>query len=210
MTANLEKRLTTGLEQLDLKISKEAVGKLIQFVTLLDKWNKVYNLSAIRDSVQMVDLHLLDSLSVVSFISGERILDVGTGAGIPGIPLALVCPDCHFVLLDSNGKKTRFIQQAVLELGLKNVEIINSRVENYHPDEPFVTIISRAFASLSDMLAGTTHLVAKGGLLLAMKGRLNEHEQSELPAGVEIEETIQLTVPGVDAERHLIKVRLPA
>lgn len=210
MSDNLERKLLVGLEQLDLALSTEIVGKLIQFVTLLDKWNKVYNLSAIRDPAQMVDLHLLDSLSVAPFISGERILDVGTGAGIPGIPLALACPDHHFVLLDSNGKKTRFIQQAVLELGLNNVEIINSRVESYQPKEPFATIISRAFASLSDMLAGTTHLVAKGGLLLAMKGRLNEEEQAELPSDVEIEEIIQLTVPGVDAERHLVKVRLPA
>ncbi len=158
----------------------------------------------------MVDLHLLDSLAVTPFLSGNNFLDVGTGAGLPGIPLALVCPDQHFVLLDSNGKKTRFIQQAVLELGLKNVVIIHSRVEDFHPTELFDAIISRAFASLSDMLAGTAHLAVKGGLLLAMKGRLNEQEQGALPEEVQIEEVIELTVPGVDAERCLVKVRLPA
>ncbi|RLA23280.1 MAG: 16S rRNA (guanine(527)-N(7))-methyltransferase RsmG [Gammaproteobacteria bacterium] len=210
MTSSLKKRLSDGLAQLDLPVDEETIGKLIQFVTLLDKWNKVYNLSAIRDPEQMVDLHLLDSLAVTPFLSGNNFLDVGTGAGLPGIPLALVCPDQHFVLLDSNGKKTRFIQQAVLELGLKNVVIIHSRVEDFHPTELFDAIISRAFASLSDMLAGTAHLAVKGGLLLAMKGRLNEQEQGALPEEVQIEEVIELTVPGVDAERCLVKVRLPA
>ncbi len=210
MNSELKKRLQKGLGELRLELSEEVVDKLIHFVCLLDKWNKVYNLSAIRDVNQMVDLHLLDSLAVVPHISGDRIIDVGTGAGLPGIPLALAYPNRKFTLLDSNGKKTRFIQQVVLELGLKNIEIINDRVESACIEAPFDTIISRAFASLSDMLAGTSHLAVKGGVILAMKGRLNEQEQSELPTDVVVEEIIELKVPGVDAERHLVKVRLPA
>jgi 16S rRNA (guanine527-N7)-methyltransferase len=210
MNLELKERLQVGLSELKLDLSEEVVEKLVHFVCLLEKWNKVYNLSAIRDIKQMVDLHLLDSLAVTPYISGDRIIDVGTGAGLPGIPLALVYPNRHFTLLDSNGKKTRFIQQAVVELGLKNVEIINARVESACLKEPFDTIISRAFASLSDMLASTSHLVVKGGVILAMKGRLNEQERSELPTDVVVEEIIELKVPGVDAERHLVKVRLPA
>ena len=210
MTLGLEKRLSAGLAQLDLPVAEKTVEELLHFVRLLDKWNKVYNLSAIRDQREMVDLHLLDSLAVAPFISSHRLLDVGTGAGLPGIPLALVCPDREFVLFDSNGKKTRFIQQAVVELGMKNVEIIHARNEDYQPSKPFDAIISRAFASLSDMLAGTAHLTVKGGLLLAMKGRLNEKELSELPSEVRVEEVVELTIPGVDAERRLVKVRLPA
>lgn len=210
MKVSLEARLAEGLAQLGLVLPDGAVDKMMVFIQLLEKWNRVYNLSAIREPEEMIDLHLLDSLAIAPFLSGSRLIDVGTGAGLPGIPLALACPDDHFTLLDSNGKKTRFIQQVATELGLKNVEIIHSRVADYSPDERFDAIISRAFASLSDMLAGTAHLAVSGGLLLAMKGRVNERELAELPPEAEIEEVIEYKVPGVDAARHLVKVRLPA
>jgi 16S rRNA (guanine527-N7)-methyltransferase len=171
------------------------------YLQLLEKWNKVYNLTAIRDPKDMMTLHIQDSLSIGPYLHGSRIIDVGTGAGLPGIPLAITYPDKHFTLLDSNGKKTRFLTHVQHTLGLKNVTVVHSRVEKFRPTEGFDSILSRAFASLSDMLAMTDHLCAIGGRFLAMKGQYTE---TELPAHIRLIGVYPLHVPGLDAQRNLV------
>ena len=195
------------------RISQSEQQQLIQFVLLLNKWNKVYNLTSIRDPKEMVTLHLLDSLVVLPFFSAEqditRVLDVGTGGGIPGIPLAICLPDIDFVLLDARGKKIRFIQTVIAQLGLKNVQAIHSRVEDYQVDDQenkFDRIISRAFASLQDMLTFCQHLCHPQGKFLAMKGQLLEEEIAQLPEGFRIEAMNELRVSGLNAQRHLIQI----
>ena len=169
------------------------------------KWNKAYNLSAIRDPKQMIPLHLLDSLIVHSYIQEvDRIIDVGTGPGLPGIVLAIMNPEKQFTLLDSNGKKTRFLFQAKLALKLDNISIINDRVEAYQPEQGFDMIVSRAFASISDMTYWCTHLLAEKGIFLAMKGIYPTEEFAEVADKYELIESHELNVPGVDAERHLL------
>jgi len=198
-----QRTLLAGLESLHLSLSKEQIAQLLYFIELIDKWNKVFNLTAIRDKKDMVRLHLLDSLAVHPFIDAERIIDIGTGAGLPGIPLAVCFPGKNFTLLDSNAKKTRFVQQAVLELKLKNVTAAHSRVEDYQPEQPFNIAITRAFASLVDIVQLTEHLLRKDGVLLAMKGQIPEEELTEISTEKSI---ISLKVPGVEAERCLIRV----
>jgi 16S rRNA (guanine527-N7)-methyltransferase len=151
----------------------------------------------------MVTRHLLDSLAIRPYLAGPRVLDIGTGAGLPGIPLAVACPDISFTLLDANAKKTRFVTQAVAELGLKNVEVVQERAENYRPAEKFDTLVSRAFASIADMLAATRHLCAPRGRFLAMKGACPEEELAAVPAGFS-NQVVALTVPGLAAQRHLV------
>lgn len=181
------------------------------YLQLLVKWNRAYNLTAVRDPQQMVTRHLLDSLAVVPHLSGERIIDVGSGAGLPGIPLALALPEREFVLLDSNGKKSRFQIQARGELGLHNVAVVNSRVEEYRPDRLFDTVITRAFASVTDILSSSRHLLAPNGEVLAMKGTLPESELETLPHGFQLIETINIKVPGLEQEqRHLLRIRAVA
>jgi 16S rRNA (guanine527-N7)-methyltransferase len=156
----------------------------------------------------MVPRHLLDSLAVMPYVAGMRIIDVGSGAGIPGIPLALALPDREFVLLDSNGKKSRFQTQVKAALGLQNVEVVNRRVEDYRPDRLFDTVITRAFASVTDILSSSRHLLASGGEMLAMKGVLPESELETLPHGFQLAETINIKVPGLEQEqRHLLRFR---
>ncbi len=195
--------LEAGLNELGLSISYEKINALIAFLALIEKWNKAYNLTAIRNKEDMAVLHILDSLTVLPYLSGSRVLDIGTGAGLPGIPLAIYKPEMEFVLLDSNAKKTRFVQQAILELGLKNVHVCHSRVEQYHDTEGFNTIVSRAFSSLQDMVGKTKHLLHENGLLLAMKGQkpVKELEQLSMPG-----EIVSLHVPGIDAERCLVRI----
>lgn len=180
---------------------------LRQYLQLLQRWNKVYNLTAVRDPVQMLPLHIGDSLSVARYIRGANCLDVGSGAGLPGIPLAITQPERQFTLLDTNGKKTRFMQQAVLELGLKNVNVIQTRVESWQPVAPFDAVISRAFASLSDFVTFTGKHLAEGGILYAMKGRYPDSELAELPAGWNVVAQHTLHVPGLDAQRHLLELQ---
>ncbi|MET0093851.1 MAG: 16S rRNA (guanine(527)-N(7))-methyltransferase RsmG, partial [Sedimenticola sp.] len=165
-----EKQLTDGLRRMDIDLSEQQQGLLLDYLALLLKWNNAFNLTAVRDPAEMVARQLLDSLSILDMVRGPRVLDVGTGPGLPGIPLAIALPDAHFTLLDSNGKKTRFVQQAKTALGLSNVEVVNGRVESFRPDIPFDTVTSRAFAALPKMVELTRHLVAGGGQLLAMKG----------------------------------------
>lgn len=199
----LEKRLQQGLHEMGLELPPPAVEKLLNFVQLLEKWNKTYNLTAVRDPEQMVPRHLLDSLSVLPYLQGPRVLDIGTGAGLPGIPLALARPDLEFTLLDSNAKKTRFATQALHELGLKNVAVVQARVEKFHPPEKFDTLIARAFASIPDMLAASRHLCAPNGRFLAMKGVFPQEELAAVTDGYRAE-VKALTIPGLDAARHMV------
>lgn len=217
MPANWQEKLDDGLAVLDIPAASAARDRLIAYVELLAKWNQAFNLTAVRDPAEMVTLHILDSLVVAPFLptlvstgSSGSLIDVGTGAGLPGIPLALLDPERPVTLLDSNIKKTRFCRQAVLALGLKNVDVVHARDEGYLPDQPFATVISRAFASLADYVAGTRHLVAAGGSLLAMKGAYPEEEVRALPEGVSVLAVHPLQVPGLDAERHLLELRLDA
>jgi 16S rRNA (guanine527-N7)-methyltransferase len=201
----LKPQLEAGLTELDLSLTDAQVDRLIQYLTLLQKWNKVYNLTAIRDPEEMLIKHLLDSLAVVPFMVGERIIDVGTGGGLPGIPLAICFPNKTVDLLDSNSKKTRFLIQAKAELGLVNTQVIHDRVENYRPISRYDAVISRAFASMQDMLHWTDHLLSDNGVWWAMKGQQEFEDLTSLPGLVVIEETIPLNIPGLDAKRMLIK-----
>ncbi|MDO8845288.1 16S rRNA (guanine(527)-N(7))-methyltransferase RsmG [Methylicorpusculum sp.] len=197
------KNLVSGLDQLGLSISEQQIDLLLAFIQLIEKWNKAYNLTSIRNKDEMVTLHLLDSLSVLPYVKGSRIIDCGTGAGLPGLPLAICLPEYHFTLLDSNAKKTRFVQQAILELKLKNVSIHQSRVEDYQPEERFDCVITRAFTHLSEMISLTAHLLADDGVLLAMKG---QHPEQELAAVKAKTKVIPLVVPGLAAERCLVQI----
>ncbi len=201
-----QRLLTDGLTALGLVLDMEQQEKLLAYVALLYKWNKTYNLTAVRDPLEMVGKHLLDSLAILPHLHGPRILDVGSGAGLPGIPLAIAAPRLELTLLDSNSKKTRFLVQAKGELGLSNLSVVHSRVEQFRPERLFDTVTARAFASLADMLAGTAHLLAPGGCLLAMKGEYPTEELAALPPGVEVREVIALTVPGLQAQRHLVRI----
>ena len=199
----LEKRLQQGLHDMKLELAAPAREKLLIFLKLLEKWNRVYNLTAVRDPEQMVPRHLLDSLSVLPHLHGARVLDIGTGAGLPGIPLALARPDLEFTLLDSNAKKTRFATQAMHELGLKNITIVQERVEKFHPAAKFDTLIARAFASIPDMLAASRHLCAPHGQFLVMKGVFPQEELAAVINGYQAE-VKALRIPGLDAARHLV------
>lgn len=201
--------LAEGCEVLGLSLTAEQQGRLLQYLALLQKWNRVYNLTAIRDEGRSVSHHLLDSLAVVSHLRGQRVLDVGTGPGLPGIPIAVARPDLEVVMLDSNHKKLTFVTQAIGELGLPNASVERNRVELWQPGEGFHTVISRAFAELPDFLRLARHLLAPEGRLLAMKG-LHPHEEiASLPQGFLCEQVLTLNVPGVES-RHLVVVRAAA
>lgn len=201
----LRPMLTSSLDALELDLSVEKIDKLMSYLTLLQKWNKVYNLTAIRDPKEMLIKHLLDSLAVVPHIEGHRIIDVGTGGGVPGIPLAICFPEKQIDLLDSNSKKTRFLIQAKAELDLKNTQVIHSRVEEYKPEPLYDGVISRAFAAMEDMLHWTNHLIPNEGVWWAMKAQKDFEDLSKLPGLVRIEKVIELEVPHLHAERMLIK-----
>ena len=197
--------LVEGLAALTISAESEQIDKLLNFIALIQKWNKAYNLTAIKQKPDMVRLHLLDSMTVIPYLDGERIIDIGTGAGLPGIPLAVCFPNIAFTLLDSNAKKTRFVQQAVLELKLANVQIVHSRSEDYQPGQLFNTVITRAYAELSDIVATTKHLLAENGKIIAMKGRCPESELAQITAKKTV---IPIQVPGVEAERTLVIIQL--
>jgi 16S rRNA (guanine527-N7)-methyltransferase len=198
------KILVDGVATLNLSVDEQKIDQLLAFVKLIEKWNKAYNLTAIKDKPNMVRLHLLDSLTVIPYLEGNRIIDIGTGAGLPGIPLAICLPQLAFTLLDSNAKKTRFVQQVVLELKLANVDIQHSRAEDYQAQQPFDTALSRAFAELADIIAITRHLLAKNGLLLAMKGNCPEQELAKVKSSISV---IPVRIPGVEAERNLVLIK---
>ncbi len=202
-------QLQKGLAEMEIQLSEGQQQTLLDYLALLLKWNKAYNLTAVRDPMEMVPRQLLDSLSILPFIQGPRVLDVGTGAGLPGIPLAIALPDTLFTLLDSNGKKTRFVQQARMELGLENVEVVQGRAEDHKPDAGYDTITCRAFAALPKILDLTQHLAAAGAQLVAMKGTVPKEEiaalkQSGLSAAIN-----PLLVPMTEGERHVILAHYP-
>lgn len=201
MHSNLRGQLAEGLNELNIGYSPKNLSDLLEYRTLLSKWNTLYNLTAIRDPESMISHHLLDSLAVSPYLFGRRVLDVGTGAGLPGIPLAMLNPNRSFVLIDSNGKKTRFVRQAVLELALTNVEVVQNRVERVTNELLFDTIVSRAFAVVSGLLAASAHLLKADGRLLAMRGCLRDQE-TRYPGFAAA--PIPIRVPGVGAERHIL------
>lgn len=200
----IPEKLLSGIQQLKLDLSSDQHRQLFSYLQLFDKWNKAYNLSAVRNIDDMLSRHLFDSLSIASYLQGRRFIDVGTGGGLPGIPLAITFPDYQFFLLDSNGKKTRFLFQVKQELGLDNVEVVQSRVEKFIPEQHFDGVISRAFASLDAMLSGSHQLLTPQGKFYAMKGQRPEVELAAIGGMYRLEKCESLMVPDCIAERHLI------
>ncbi len=197
--------LAQGLARLKLDLPAATQEKLLAYLALMHKWNRVYNLTAVRDEGKMLTHHLLDSLAVVPHVREAKILlDVGSGAGLPGIPLALALPDTQVTVLDSNHKKTTFMRQAKMQLALANVTVVCERAEKYQSKQVFNVVISRAFAELTDFAAMAGHLVAPGGLLIAMKGSDPTGEIDKLKNGFVSTGVTRLEVPGLDAERHLV------
>tara|TARA_B110000503_G_scaffold31186_1_gene50362 strand:+ start:18903 stop:19532 length:630 start_codon:yes stop_codon:yes gene_type:complete len=208
MRSKLKSLLEAGMVELCLPVENQQINLLLDYLEILKKWNEAYNLTAIRNPEDMVVIHLLDSLSIAPFIKGKNILDVGTGAGLPGIPLAILYPEHRFTLLDSNGKKIRFLFQVKNQLGLKNVNEVQGRAEKYQTETPFNSITSRAFSSLTDMVEKTKHLLGSGGRLYAMKGQLPDQELSMLPKHYKVIASHHVAVPGVNNKRHLIEIEL--
>ena len=201
---NLAQPLADGVAALGLSLDVSQQQKLLNYVALIAKWNKVYNLTAVRDPEAMITQHLLDSLTVLPHVTGPRLIDIGCGAGLPGIPLAIARPDWKIALLDSNHKKATFLRQACLELALTNIEVVCERVEEYQPEEKFDAAISRAFSDLGEFARLSAHLLTKDGKLCAMKGVYPHDEMGRLPPQIKVQEVIPLTVPGMDASRHLV------
>ncbi len=203
----LSEILAEGITELGLDLSEAQQSKLLDYLDLLLKWNRVYNLTAITDHQSGVVRHLLDSLAIAPYVDGERLLDVGWGGGLPGIPLAIAYPDKEFTLLDSNSKKTRFLVQVKGELGLANLNVVHSRIEEFSPERRFDMILSRAFASLKDIMTLTGRLLEDEGRVMAMKGQIEASELAEIPQGYRIEKRIELAVPGLQQEqRHLLVI----
>ena len=202
----LADQLKTYLAETNISATETQLQQLVGFVTMLNKWNKAYNLTSVRDPEQMLIRHVMDSLVVSPYLKGQRFIDVGTGPGLPGIPLAILNPDKEFVLLDSLGKRIRFQKQVQFELKINNITSVESRVEAYDPEQKFDGVISRAFASIEDMLSWCHHLPAENGQFYALKGQLSDAELTNIPAGFDVVETITLKVPKLDEQRHLLKL----
>jgi 16S rRNA (guanine527-N7)-methyltransferase len=202
----LAQRLEAGLQAQGLALGPEVQARLLEFIALLARWNRAYNLTAVREPAQMLTKHLLDSLSLLPYLEGERVLDVGSGGGLPGIPLALAAPGRQFVLLDSNSKKTRFLTQAKAELGLDNVTVVHSRLERYQTGQLFDTVTSRAFSTLETLCRDARHLLAPHGVILAMKGEYPLAELEALPPGFALRDVLPLTVAGLKAQRHVVRI----
>ena len=202
----LASSLSAGITELGLEIGEQQQDALLSYITLLHRWNQRFNLTAIRDLAEMVPKHLLDSLIVSPYLQGSNILDVGTGPGIPGIPLAIIRPDLRFTLLDSNGKKIRFVRQAVIELGLDNVQAVQARVEAFDPPQPFDTIITRAFAALPEIFRLTSDLRKPSGRLVAMKGPQAHEELAASDLEGAAVQTVPLKVPQLEGERYALLV----
>jgi 16S rRNA (guanine527-N7)-methyltransferase len=204
LDTQLAKELKCGSVALGITLSDGQQRMLLDYLELLLKWNKAYNLTAIRAADQMVCKHLLDSLAIARYCSGQRLIDVGTGAGLPGIPLAIIFPERDFHLLDSNGKKTRFLFQVKTTLGLDNITVHHARVESFAPAELFDVVLSRAFASLLDMVSSCRHLLRDSGSFLAMKGSYPEQELAAVQGQASVQSVHSITVPGLDEQRHLV------
>lgn len=204
--------LTEQLEKLisktTLSVSSEQINLLIQYVELLHKWNKAYNLTSVRDPSDMVVKHIMDSLMVGEVLQGNNFIDVGTGPGLPGIPLAILFPEKNFVLLDSLGKRITFLRQVVFQLKLPNVTPVKLRVEEYHPDVPFDGVLSRAFSSLNDMVSWCKHLIAiENGRFFALKGQYPRDEITQLPDNIELVKSYKIHVPELTGERHVLELK---
>lgn len=199
---NLQEKLSQGLLQLNISLDDATRKTLLDYLALLEKWNKVHNLTAVRDPYEMVTLHLLDSLAVLPHIKSGRLLDVGSGAGLPGIPLAIVKPDLQVTVMDSNHKKASFMRQAKAVLGIANLEVVCGRVEELHPERKYDMVISRAFSDLAEFMRLTDHLCAESGVWLAMKGVYPHEELAQVKGRTT--EVVSLNVPGLDAQRHLV------
>ncbi|MDD8060619.1 MULTISPECIES: 16S rRNA (guanine(527)-N(7))-methyltransferase RsmG [Shewanella] len=202
----LSAQLQTYLAEMKISATELQQKQLIGFVEMLAKWNKAYNLTSVRDPEQMLIRHIMDSLAVSPYLDGQRFIDVGTGPGLPGIPLAIMNPDKEFVLLDSLGKRIRFQKQVQFELKINNITSVESRVEAYQPEDKFDGVLSRAFASIQDMLSWCHHLPKENGIYYALKGQLSEQELQQMPPGFSLVDTIVLHVPKLDEQRHLLKI----
>jgi len=201
----LRVKLEQLVKQAELTVTELQIEQLVRYVTLLDKWNKAYNLTSVRDPMDMLVKHILDSIIVSQHLKGRRFIDVGTGPGLPGIPLSIMNPSDDFYLLDSLGKRIRFIKQVVHELKLTNVTPIQNRVEEFEPDEKFDGVLSRAFASMTDMVEWCHHLPKEGsGVFYALKGQLSQDELNQLPDWCQVDSVEALTVPQLEGERHLV------
>jgi len=200
-------KLSRLLAEAGISLSDHQQQQLVAYVELLHKWNRAYNLTSVRDPNEMLVRHILDSIIVAPHLQGTRFIDVGTGPGLPGIPLAIVLPQAQFTLLDSLGKRVRFLRQVQHELKLDNVTPVQSRVEEFPAEPPFDGVISRAFASLTDMVNWCHHLPAEQGRFYALKGLVPEDEIAQLPAQFSVEEIVKLTVPQLEGERHLVKIK---
>ncbi len=198
---DLAEQIKQRLQLLDINASDKQIANFEAYLLLLEKWNKTYNLTAVRGLKDMLDRHLLDSLSIAKHLQGKSFLDVGTGAGLPGIPLAILYPNNNYSLLDSNGKKTRFLQQVKIQLQLDNVTVLNCRIEQLATEQKFDGIISRAFASLDDMLTGSEHVCAEDGYYFAMKGQYPETELQDIKKPYKV---LPITWSGNESERHLV------
>ncbi len=198
--------LRSGIDALGLTLDEQQQQTLLRYLVLLEKWNRVYNLTAVREPERMVSAHLLDSLAVIPYIRGKRILDVGSGAGLPGIPIAVALPETEVVLLDSNHKRSAFLRQVVAELGIANASVVCERVESWQTEQRFEFVVSRAFAEIAEFVRQSRHLLAAGGLFAAMKGLHPYEEIERLPAEARLREAIELHVPGVRAARCLILI----
>ncbi|MNC40434.1 Ribosomal RNA small subunit methyltransferase G [compost metagenome] len=200
-------KLNRLLDSAGITLPENQKQQLVGYVELLHKWNKAYNLTSVRHPDEMLVRHILDSIVVEPHLQGSRFIDVGTGPGLPGIPLAIVRPDSHFTLLDSLGKRVRFLRQVQHELHLENITPVQSRVEEFPAEPPFDGVISRAFASMSDMVTWCKHLPAENGRFYALKGQRPDEEIAALPAEFSVEEVIRLQVPELDGERHLVMIK---
>ncbi|EAQ6498721.1 16S rRNA (guanine(527)-N(7))-methyltransferase RsmG [Salmonella enterica] len=200
-------KLSRLLDEAGISLTDHQKTLLVAYVDMLHKWNKAYNLTSVRDPAEMVVRHILDSIVVAPYLQGQRFIDVGTGPGLPGIPLAIVLPDAHFTLLDSLGKRVRFLRQVQHELKLENITPVQSRVEAYPSEPPFDGVISRAFASLNDMVSWCHQLPGEKGRFYALKGQLPEDEIASLPDDFSVESVEKLRVPQLEGERHLVIIK---
>ena len=206
MSNSLHPALISGIQALGLSVPDDCAARLEGYLHLLAKWNRVYSLTAVRDVADMVALHIMDSLAVLPNVCGPRVLDVGTGPGLPGIPLALAAPELQICLLDSSQKKTRFLTQVLTELAVANAQVVTSRAEDYSASPGFDTVVSRAFGRLKEFVDATAHLCAPQGRMLAMKGRHPQDEIEALPAGFKVTDIAVLSPPGVRGDRCLVTI----